>query len=214
MSATRTHKVSRLGIDTKSYAYRFQREPHFIGFLRDKDQSYFNVFERLTDTEVTEIENWPKTVSELYDGEEYKRAKGHFLRCLRGQVEPETSTEFIVTKLIHQALAMGGLHCGNAVVGSVVPEFPQDLPENDICELRALPLRSFLFEIKDEMAGHTKEAWKETTKQHILDDVVDHETYEDDAYDMGMPPDPRWNEDEQLMDLTDEEVGLPERKPD
>jgi hypothetical protein len=111
VSATRTYKISSLGIDTNAFVQRFPRGRHPVGDLKDKSYfSYFDETERLTAEELIEIETWPNTVNDLFDRKGSKDAKNHFLRCSRGEVEPETPIEILITKLIHQALAMGGLH--------------------------------------------------------------------------------------------------------
>lgn len=137
----------------------------------DKEQSYFGEEERLTAAELNEIENWPDTVNDLFLGKESKEAKVHFLRCSRGEVEPETPTEIIITKLIHQALAMGGLHC--PIGGDDTPNlhFPRDLPLNDIVDLKALPLRKFLLGAQMEMAKYAKKEWEQTWELSIQSDM-------------------------------------------
>ena len=172
MSATRTYKISSVGIDTKAFAQRFCRDPHPIGGLidqsgdlLDKNKSYFNENERLTAAEISEIEDWPDTVNELFDSKGSKGARDHFLRCLREAVEPETSTERIVNKLIHQALAMGGLHCHLGENESAKPQIPSDQPSNDILDLKALPLRLFLEEVKKEMSKNRRKEWQEAIWQ-------------------------------------------------
>ena len=152
MSKAKATKLSRSVIGTntyvqwfRTYAQWFQRGPHFVDLLVDKkNKPYFNEDERLTDAELTEIENWPGTVNELFERKESKEAKDRFLLCLSGVVEPETSTEKIVAKLIHQALAMGGLHCRVDENEYPVPEIPRAPPLNEVVNLKALPLRTFI----------------------------------------------------------------------
>jgi hypothetical protein len=158
---SKNYKISQLGIDTKAFKKLFPRDRHFVGDLRDKGQPYFGDEERLTTRELMEIENWPDTVNDLFVDKGMKAAKDHFRRCLRGDVEPETSIEKIITKLIHQALAMGGLHC--PIGGDEAPNFhfPRDLPLNDIVDLKALPLRRFLLWVQKVMAKYAKKEWEQ-----------------------------------------------------
>jgi hypothetical protein len=162
LNAPKTYKISSLGIDTNAFVQLFPRERHSVGDLRDNVQSYFGDRERLTTSELMEIENWPDTVNDLFVDKGIKGAKDNFLRCSRGDVGPETPIEKIITKLIHQALAMGGLHC--LICGDETPifHFPRDLPLNDIVDLKALPLRKFLLEAQKEMVEYAKKEWEQT----------------------------------------------------
>jgi hypothetical protein len=160
MSKINTHQISRLRIDTGAYAQRFPRKAHFIGWLMDRNKPYFHEGERLTTVNLSEIENWPDTVNELFIGGDRKRAKDQFLLCSRGAIEPHTSTERIVAILIHQALAMGGLHGRIDEGNRGVPQIPKDQPSNDIDTLKILPLRSFLLGIEREMSKRKEEEWR------------------------------------------------------
>lgn len=162
MSANKTYKISSVGIDAKAYAQRFYREPHPLLDLRDNNKDYFSLEERLTTAELKLIESWPNTVSELFEHNQSAEAKDHFLRCIRSAIEPETSTERIVSKLIHQALAMGGLHLQNSY-----PPIPDSQPPNDINNLKVLPLRSFLLGVQKEMAKYANKEFEQTTSEEF-----------------------------------------------
>ena len=139
-------------IDASAYAYRFQREPHAAYDLVEEIEPYFKKSERLTAEEISEIEKWPDTVSELFGRDESKGTKDHFLKCLRGVVDPETPTERICTKLIHQALAMGGLHCRMGEHEYAASQLPEVPPSNDVVNLKTRPLRSFLLGVQKDMS--------------------------------------------------------------
>jgi len=162
LSANKTYKFSGVGIDAKAYAQRFYREPHPLLDLKDSNKDYFSLEERLTTAELKLIESWPSTVSELFEHNQSVEAKDHFLRCIRSAIEPETSTERIVSKLIHQALAMGGLHLQKSY-----PPIPDSQPPNDINNLKALPLRSFLLGVQKEMAKYANKEFEQSTLEEF-----------------------------------------------
>jgi hypothetical protein len=186
--------VGRLKINLGKYAYRFQREPHFAASLLDRDKPYFRSNERLTPEEIVEVESWPSTVNEMFVGQENKRARDHFLLSLRGVSEPGTSTEKIVNKLIHQALAMGGLHCElDYKTGlNVIPRIP---PSNDIIPFKVLTLKKFLLEVRNETASHLSEYWADAIAEYVSSEKF----YPFDA----SSPDPRWSEDDVIEDIPD-----------
>jgi len=174
--------IGSLRIDANDLAQRFRRDTHPVDELLDGNKSYFGEIERLTAAELIEIESWPSTVRELFELKESADAKVQFLRCLRGVAGPKTSTEKIVTKRIHQALAMGGLHCQTDYIKSANPQFPSDQPLNDIADLIALPLRSFLERTLNEMAEHLNKKWQVAIWQRANDDnrFADDENYQID----------------------------------
>ena len=153
MVITTTPKISRLGIEINAYVRRFPRNSHSVSQLNDKKRPYFGEGARLTNEELSEIKNWPDTVKKLITKEGGARAKDNFLMCIRSAIDPETSTERIVLKLIYQALSLGGLHCRK---GGIFLKIRRDSPSNDIFELQAIPLRTFLLGAQKEMAEHSE----------------------------------------------------------
>jgi hypothetical protein len=189
MNATETLLITRLGIEPEAYIKIFRRVPHAISQLSDENEVYFGANERLNVAELTEVETWPNTVGELFEGHENADAKKHFLRCTRGTLKPQTSTETIVVKLIYQALAMGGLNCILGEDETANPMIPKRPLLNDVNELRAIPLRSFLLEVKKQMTNYSQEKWlgaissKAHEENQAGDKIMEYELYQNEELD-------------------------------
>lgn len=172
------HTISRLQIIPMAYAERFRSPEYKTDKTTDEEQPFFTEWERLSYSEKEEMELWPDTISELFEMYSNKKDKMAFLSCIQGKRKPSTSIDRIVAKLIHQALAMGGLYAAfNGVV--VAPNSEAgELPANDIGSLKMERLKAVLLEIQwgiyKTVSKRIRPSPQEVAQKTSLDDEYEH----------------------------------------
>ena len=161
---------------------------------------------RLSAFETGVLDDWPTSLTALIFGNAKNESERDFQQCVRGLQEPKTIHEQIVVKLVYQALSIGGLFY---IQNISIDSFEGDLKhlksvENDIDQMPYGGLREFLIFLRDEIYSVADKKLKRFESFYDRDDFDDPNEYEKNH-------DPRWSEDENLLDLTDAEVGLADR---
>jgi len=131
------------------------------GFLYDEQIPFFSEEERLTAFEIGEIDKWKPYIVGLLAGRGESKLQTRFHDCACGLENPKSANEQIIVKLVHQALAMGGLYCSpeqeNASSFISVKKFPI----NDIDEVPLTVLGDLLRGIRAEMSLRTSKRIKD-----------------------------------------------------
>lgn len=148
--------IGILKIDPSLYKKRFGLENRGTeSFLYDEQSPFFSEEERLTSFEIGEIEKWGPYIVDLLSARGTSKIQKRFHDCARGQEVPKSANEQIIVKLVHQALAMGGLYSSPEQESSNSFISVDKFPANDIDEISLTILCDLLRGIRAEMSLRT-----------------------------------------------------------